>query len=149
MHAQLLGPVWLFVTSWTVAYQAPLYMGLSQARIQERGAISSSRVSSWPRDRTHVSWGTCIGSGFFTTEPPGKTSTLSTSHIFLTTSHITPFRTAVIGNWKSQEPRHDFSLWVWNLIFASLTCPSTSFKTLWCQQIWAGECAISKSNGDR
>ena len=128
MRAQLLSPVWLFATSWMVAHQAPLYMGLPQARILERVAISSSRGPSWPRDRTHVSWGTCIGSGFFTTEPPGKTSTLSTNHIFLTTSHVTLFRIALIGNWKRKEPRHDFSLWGWNLIFASLTCPSTSFK---------------------
>ena len=32
-------------------------------------AISSSRGSSWSRDRTRVS---CITGGFFTTEPPGK-----------------------------------------------------------------------------
>ena len=32
--------------------------GISQARIPEWAAISSSRVSSWPRDQTHVS---CIG----------------------------------------------------------------------------------------
>ena len=29
-----------------------------------------SRGSSWPRDWTHVSYVSCIGSGFFTTEPP-------------------------------------------------------------------------------
>ena len=38
--------------------------GISQARILNWVAISSSRVSSWLRDGTHVS---CIGSGFFTT----------------------------------------------------------------------------------
>ena len=32
-----------------------------QARILERVAISSSRRSSWPRDQTHVSYGSCIG----------------------------------------------------------------------------------------
>ena len=32
-----------------------------QGRILERVAISSSRRSSWPRDRTHVSYGSCIG----------------------------------------------------------------------------------------
>ena len=32
-----------------------------QARILEQVAISSSRGSSWPRDRTHVSWVFCIG----------------------------------------------------------------------------------------
>ena len=36
--------------------------GISQARILERVAISFSRESSWPRDRTHVS---CIGRRIF------------------------------------------------------------------------------------
>ena len=40
-----------FVTSWTVAHQAPL----SQARILEWVAISHSRGSSRPRDQTHIS----------------------------------------------------------------------------------------------
>ena len=44
-------------------------LGTSQARILEWVAISFSRGSSWPRDRTQVS---CIAGGFFTTEPPGK-----------------------------------------------------------------------------
>ena len=35
--------------------------GISQARILEWVAISSSRGSSWPRDRTHVSCVSCIG----------------------------------------------------------------------------------------
>ena len=43
--------------------------GIFQARTLERDAISSSRVSSQPRDRTHVS---CFGRWIFTTEPPGK-----------------------------------------------------------------------------
>ena len=30
MHAQLLSPVWLFVTPWTIAHQAPLTMGFSR-----------------------------------------------------------------------------------------------------------------------
>ena len=43
--------------------------GISQARTLERAAISYSRVSSQPRDRTCIS---CIASRFFTTVPPGK-----------------------------------------------------------------------------
>ena len=35
--------------------------GISQARILEWVAISSSRNSFWPRDRTHISWISCIG----------------------------------------------------------------------------------------
>ena len=53
--------VWLFVTPWTVAHQAPLSMGISQARILEWVAISFSRESSRPRDGTYVSCVSCIG----------------------------------------------------------------------------------------
>ena len=41
--AQLLNRVWLFATTWTVAHQAPLSMGILQARILEWVAILSSR----------------------------------------------------------------------------------------------------------
>ena len=43
--------------------------GISQARILEWVAISFSRGSSQPRNRTHIS---CFGSVFFTTKPPGN-----------------------------------------------------------------------------
>ena len=46
----------LFVTPWTVAYQAPLFrQETSQARILEWVAMPSSRGSSQPKDRTLVS----------------------------------------------------------------------------------------------
>ena len=51
------------VTPWTVARQAPLSMGIFQARILEWVAMPSSRGSYQPRDLTQVS---CIESGFFT-----------------------------------------------------------------------------------
>ena len=44
-----------FVTPWTVAHQALLSMGFSRPRILEGVAISFSKASSWPRDRTLVS----------------------------------------------------------------------------------------------
>ena len=47
-----------------LAYQTPLSMGILQARILEWVAMSSSRGSSQPRDRTRVSH---IAGGFFTT----------------------------------------------------------------------------------
>ena len=52
---QSLSRVRLFVTSWTGARQAPLSMGILQARIPEWVAMPSSRGSSQPRDRTRVS----------------------------------------------------------------------------------------------
>ena len=38
-----------------VAHQVPLSMGFFQARILKCVAVSSSKGSSWPRDRTHIS----------------------------------------------------------------------------------------------
>ena len=44
--AQSLSPVRLFVTPWTIARQAPLSMGILQARILEWVAMPSSNGSS-------------------------------------------------------------------------------------------------------
>ena len=54
-HAQL------FVILWTEACQASLSMGVLQARILELVSMSFSRESSLPRDRTCVSYVSCIG----------------------------------------------------------------------------------------
>ena len=51
------------VTPWTVTCQAPLSIGILQARILEWVAISSCRGSSQPRDVTQVSQ---ISGRFFT-----------------------------------------------------------------------------------
>ena len=61
VHAQVLSRVWLFVTPWTVAPPGSSVHGIFQARILEWVAISSSRGSSQPRDRAHVSFSSCIG----------------------------------------------------------------------------------------
>ena len=53
--------VWHFVTPWTVAHQAPLSMGILQARILGWVAMHSSRGSSQPRDQTRVSSVSSIG----------------------------------------------------------------------------------------
>ena len=54
--------VQIFATPWTVACQAPLSMGILQARILEWVAMPSSRGPSLPRDRTGVFLRlTCIG----------------------------------------------------------------------------------------
>ena len=55
--------VWLFATPWTVAHQAPLSLGILQARILEGVVMPSSRGSSQARDRIQVS---LIAGGFFT-----------------------------------------------------------------------------------
>ena len=55
-ESKVLSCVQLFVTLWTVARQSPLSMRFFQARLLEWVAISFSRGSSWPRDRTLVSY---------------------------------------------------------------------------------------------
>ena len=67
--AQSLSHVKLFATPWTVACQAPLSMGILQARMLERVAMPSSRGSSQPRDQTQVS---CSAGSYLLSEPPGK-----------------------------------------------------------------------------
>ena len=57
------------VTPWTVACQAPLSMDILQARILEWVAISFSKGSSQPRDRTQVS---ALQEDSWPSEPPGK-----------------------------------------------------------------------------
>ena len=53
--------VQLLVTLWTVAPQAPLSMGILQARILEWVVIPSFRGSSQPGDRISVSFVFCTG----------------------------------------------------------------------------------------
>ena len=53
----------LYAILWTAAHQAPLSMGILQARILQWVAILFSRGSSWPSDQTHVS---CTAGRFFT-----------------------------------------------------------------------------------
>ena len=53
--------VGLWVTLWTAAPQAPLFMGILQARKLEWVAMPSSRGSSQPRDQTRVSCVSCTG----------------------------------------------------------------------------------------
>ena len=54
----LLSPIWLFCNPMDCSSPGSSVHGISQARILKWVAISFSRESSWPRDRTHVS---CFG----------------------------------------------------------------------------------------
>ena len=60
-----------FATSWTIAHQVPLSLGILQARILEWVGISFSRGSSWTRDQDNCV--SHIAGRFFTADPPGKT----------------------------------------------------------------------------
>ena len=69
MHAQLLSQVQLYVTPWTVARQAPLYMGFPR---QEH---CSGLPFPTPEDRPVPQLepaSPALAGGFFTTEPPRK-----------------------------------------------------------------------------
>ena len=55
MSAESLSRVQLFATPRTVAHQAPLSMGISQARVLEWVAMPFTRGSSQLRDQTQVS----------------------------------------------------------------------------------------------
>ena len=63
MKWKSLSQVRLFATPWTVARQAPLSMGILQARVLEWVAMFSSRGFSQPRDQTQAS---LIAGGFST-----------------------------------------------------------------------------------
>ena len=63
-----LSHIWLFAIPWTVAHQAPLSIGILQARTLEWVAMPSSRGSYQPRDWAQVS---CIADSL-PSEPPGK-----------------------------------------------------------------------------
>ena len=63
---------WLITTLWILT-DSPVH-GILQARILEWVATLSSRGSSWPRDRTCVSYVACIGRSFISStsgEAPG------------------------------------------------------------------------------
>ena len=57
------------VTPWTAAHQAPLFIGILQARILEQVEMPSSRGSYQPRDQTKVS---ALQVDSLPSEPPGK-----------------------------------------------------------------------------
>ena len=64
LHACMLrcfSRVWFFATLWIVAGQAPLSTEILQARILAWVAMLSSMGSSWPRDRTRISYVSHIG----------------------------------------------------------------------------------------
>ena len=93
MRAQSLSCECLFVTPWTTAHLAPLSMGFSSQEYWSGLPISSSRASSWPRDRTHDSCVSCTGRQIFL--PP--------SHLGSPTSWISPWLKRVS---LSFEARH-------------------------------------------
>ena len=58
-------------------------MEFSRQEYLEQVAIFYSNGSSQPRDETHISLISCIGSGFFTTVSPGKPTVSREMHYLL------------------------------------------------------------------
>ena len=72
--------------------------GILQAGILEWVAIPLSRVSSRPRDRTHVSY---LAGRFFTTKPPGRHPTMLYLKVFFFFFHLCIFNSISILSVKS------------------------------------------------
>ena len=100
--------------------------GILQARILEWVVMLSSRGSSWPRDRTCVSYVSWIAGRFFTAEPLGKPNTvhirlhfslLITYVLMVTLVHL--FRHSRHTNWEDKsisqllQIKYDKSWGVW------------------------------------
>ena len=69
--------VQLFATPWTVACQAPLSMGILQARILEWVSMPSSRGSSQPGIEPTSLMSHALAGGFLTTSTTGKPGSYS------------------------------------------------------------------------
>ena len=110
--------VWLFATPWTVARQALLSMEFSR---QNTGMVASpfSRRSSWPRDRTCVSF---LAGGFFTIwamREEAQVLLMSNSRIFLPIYLCFP--THFPSNSSSSVLLSFFKSTVWSCHFMSLS----------------------------
>ena len=66
VHTKSLSCIWLFVTLWTVALQAPLSMGFS-GKNTGVSCHALLPVSSRPRDQTHLSMSPALADNFLTT----------------------------------------------------------------------------------
>ena len=99
----MLSCVWFFETPWTVACQAPLSMGILQARRLEWVAMPSCRGSSQSRDRIQVS---CIVGGYSTIWASRKALEWVVNHCSMGSSwsrDLTPFP-ALAGRFFTTEP---------------------------------------------
>ena len=139
-----LSRVRLFATPCTVACQAPLSMGILQARILEWIAMPSSRGSSQPRDRTQVS---CIAGRFFIIWATSKL--LLNSHkmksLKAQVGHSTPWW-KLIGNTTQNFPwpfrplgfgfPHSWSS-AWPLIYSAPTTLASPPHSLWLKRVFS------------
>ena len=64
--------VWLLVTPWTVARQAPLSMGFSRQEHRSGVPFPPPEDLPNPGGGTSLFYASCLAGKFFTTEPHGK-----------------------------------------------------------------------------
>ena len=95
------------------------------ARIRQWVVIPSSRGSSWPRDQTCVSCGSCIASRLFTTEPPGKPHLSSCFCLYIM------FRFGVALTGKSGEKLHLLNLPRSGKFFSFILISTLSLYLFW------------------
>ena len=130
MSLFLFGCVWLFVTPWTIACQAPLLMGFPQVRILESVAISFSGGSSQPRDVTHIS---CIGS-----QSLYNWDTKEAICLFKNERTITPGEWKSVITYREKSASHDF-----NDRGKEIICPlalqNKSRHATWLENVTPGE----------
>ena len=100
--------------------------GILQAGILERVAMPCSRASSWPRDRTCVSYLSCLAGRFFTAEPPGEAHLHTYTHTIWHINKLhhcerlrpcpayTPMACVIPTSWLNSHPLAPaaFQLWV-------------------------------------
>ena len=107
IYASLLSHVQLFVTSWTVAHQALLSMGIFQERILQWVSMLFSRGSSQVGDWTQVS---CIAGGFFTNWTTGEAIYMCVCVYIWRESGQSCLHKSDIFHWKSWWVHNRFSL---------------------------------------
>ena len=108
VHAQSLSRVQLFETPWTVAYQAPLSIGILQARILEWVAMPSSRASSRPRHQPKSPASPALADRFLS-HLPGQINWLQSSfhsfHLYQETkTPVTCFVATFAFLWSGTKP---------------------------------------------
>ena len=99
--------------------------GAFQARILEQVAISFSRVSSWPKDQTHLP---CLAGRFFTTKPLPKMRKCLISHC-----HCSPCLLQSLGTMRRACPSQgNIQTHSWRFLHMI----KVSFQGCWFCQLW-------------
>ena len=91
----------LTATFWAIALQAPPSMGFSRPRIPEWFAISFSRGSSWPRNRTRVFCRSPAFAGRLFTPEPSEEYKLGNNMLFLYHSYRLESSSSPPPLWKA------------------------------------------------